>query len=58
MATRYVLARNAAGRPTLQHRVGDELDWTYCGVYIGNWSRLWSDTVIDLLYCRRCKGMS
>lgn len=49
----FVVARNAWGRPTLQHRVEDYVsDYTACGRYIGTWSRSFSDKSIEAILCK------
>lgn len=53
---RYVLARAAGGRPSLQHKLKDNaFDETECGVYIGHWSRAYTDTAIPQILCKKCE---
>lgn len=52
---RYVVARNATGRPTLCHRVSaHSASQTACGTDVRTWSRAYSPEPIEVLYCRRC----
>jgi hypothetical protein len=53
---KYVIARNASGRPTLQHAVRDT-ETTMCGYYIGEWTRFWSNQRMTQMFCKRCKGL-
>jgi hypothetical protein len=53
--THYVLARTYHKRPSLQHVVESPgTEYTSCGVYIGDWTRVWMDRRISVLLCRRC----
>lgn len=52
----FVVARNARGRPMLQHQVDTYQDqYTHCGVRIDGWTREWSHRPLHpLLVCKRC----
>lgn len=52
----YVIARNAHGRPTLQHRLvmgSTYPTMTGCGLVIDAWSRSYSSQRIDAVFCKR-----
>ena len=51
----YVIARNAGKRPTLQHAItARNYSTAACGVSMTGWSRVYSDTPIEVLLCLRC----
>lgn len=49
----YVIARNAGGRPTLQHYTSDYRTST-CGLDITRWSRAYSEVKLREIICRNC----
>lgn len=50
----YVLARNAGGRPTLQHKLVDgSSSMTACGYDCSGWSRAYMPRRIDEILCRK-----
>lgn len=50
----YLIARNAGGRPTLQHLAKDgHGEITACGVNVSAWSRSFSDKPILEVLCMR-----
>lgn len=53
----WAVARNASGRPTLQHAVEPaDLNVTVpgCNLYIAGWSRHYSSQPIAAIACKRC----
>lgn len=50
---RYVIARTARQRPTLQHVLAG---WhsTLCGLDIRGWSRAYQDNEIPQVICKKC----
>jgi hypothetical protein len=53
----YVVARNASGRPTLQHKLLDGgTALTLCGRNVSAWSCAYMHKKIDAIICRRCAG--
>lgn len=55
----YVIARNAGGRPTLQHKLVDgSASETKCGYNMDGWSRSFSTKPIEAVLCRlaACRG--
>lgn len=54
MSELWTVARNAAGRPTLQHATNTQLELTVCGVFVGGWSRSYSATPSSITACKRC----
>jgi hypothetical protein len=55
VTAKYVAARNASGRPTLMHRIGEQFNTTICGYDMAGWSRVFFNESIDILLCKRCK---
>jgi hypothetical protein len=54
--TKYVIARNAGDRPTLQHAVTSYRSRvTLCGWDISMWTRSFSETPMTIMLCKRCK---
>jgi hypothetical protein len=52
----YVIARTAAGRPTLQHKLVDGTSSrTDCNRDISSWSRAYMHKPIEQILCRHCK---
>jgi hypothetical protein len=50
----YVIARNASGRPTLQHKLVDgQASMTCCGTDTSEWSRAFQSKRIEEILCRR-----
>jgi hypothetical protein len=50
----YVIARNAGGRPTLQHKLVDgTASVTECGTDVSSWSRAYSYKRIEEVLCKR-----
>jgi hypothetical protein len=50
----YCVARNASGRPTVQHKLPEGVaSITCCGVEITGWSRAYMNFRIEELLCRR-----
>ncbi len=48
----YVIARNAAGRPCLQHRLVDgQTERTACGRDVSHWSREVLSRRLDSILC-------
>jgi len=55
----YVIARSAAGRPCLQHKLMDgQTEWTACGRYVAGWSRQLMPKRLDAILClsRGCRA--
>jgi len=51
----YVLARNAAGRATLQHKlVAGSSHLTLCGCDTRTWSRVFTNESWRAILCLRC----
>lgn len=50
----YVIARTAAKRPTLMHKVVSATH-AACGVRIDTWSRAYFNVAIPQLLCRNCE---
>lgn len=54
----YVIARNAASRPTLVHK-SDDMNTTVCGLHIYNWSRRFMNILpseLQVMLCLKCKA--
>lgn len=54
----YVIARNAASRPTLVHK-SEDMNITACGLYIHNWSRRFMNVLpseLQVMLCLKCKA--
>lgn len=50
----YVIARNASGRPTLQHKLmPGAASLTACGTPIESWSRAYQSEPIHEVLCKR-----
>lgn len=55
----YIIARTLANRPSLQHRVDSPHDeYTVCGVFVGNWTRLHQTEPLGIMLCFRCKKIA
>lgn len=55
----YVVARNATGRATLQHKVdGRSSAQTVCGRSILGWSRAYQAEPIKAILCKSCERSS
>lgn len=50
----FVLARNAKGRPMLQHIVAAD-NYTRCGYLLTGWSREYTSMRIPILLCKKCE---
>lgn len=51
----WALARNAHGRPMLQHAVTSTSDaHTVCGYLMSGWSRTYTGGPLGILACKRC----
>ena len=56
MEARFVIARTARHRPTLQHRVSDnDTGHTACGLDIRPWSRAYQELPIPQVICMKCE---
>lgn len=55
---RYVIARTARNRPTLQHKVGPSSRIALCGVSLTGWSLYYSDRKFGPLLCKRCERIN
>ena len=56
MDPRFVIARTASRRPTLQHRVAEGgAGRTVCGLDIRPWSRAYQEAPISQIICKRCE---
>lgn len=55
---RYVVARGASKRPTLQHVVGSNYSWTLCGLQMVNWSRAYQVEPIGAILCIKCRRLN
>lgn len=51
----YVVARNAKGRPMLQHIAAAD-GYTRCGYLLTGWSREYTQFKIPVLLCKKCEG--
>ena len=52
---KYVIARNAGNRPTLQHAAtGYRSNNAVCGQDLTTWTRVWSDAPLGALLCMKC----
>lgn len=49
----YVLARNASGRPMLQHITAAD-GYTRCGYSLQGWSREYTSIKLPILLCKKC----
>lgn len=49
----YVVARNASGRPTLQHLLLPGTNATACGWSVLEWSRAYQAKPIEAILCRQ-----
>ena len=54
MFRQYLIARTAAGRPSLMHKVGLIPGKTACGLDVRGWSRAWMDHPIPEILCKKC----
>ena len=55
----FVIARNASGRPCLQHKLVDgQTERTACGRDLSNWSRELIRQRLDAILClsKACRG--
>lgn len=53
----YIIARTAAKRPTLQHRLDPYAAYkTLCGIEVSTWSRSYSHTAIPEVLCKKCEA--
>lgn len=51
----WAIARNAGGRPMLQHAVTSTSDaYTVCGYLMAGWSRIYTGGPLPILACKRC----
>jgi hypothetical protein len=51
----WALARNAYGRPMLQHAVTSTADaYTVCGYLMAGWSRIYTGGPLSILAGKRC----
>jgi len=49
----YVIARNASGRPTVQHRLNDRDNTrTGCGYDMSPWSRAYMNVKYKAVFCK------
>lgn len=54
----FVIARTAKGRPTLMHQLGtNTYARTACGQDVSAWSRSYHDSVIEAVFCKKCKAI-
>lgn len=54
--TVYFIARNAHGKPTLQHALDVRRNgYSACGTKVYGWSRVYTDAVLRGFLCRRCE---
>lgn len=54
----YVVARNASGRATLEHKLVEGFQRTGCGTDISAWSCYYTHVRIEAILCLRrgCRG--
>lgn len=53
----YIIARTAAKRPTLQHKLANGLMlMTLCGLDTRNWSRAYQQQPITQILCKKCEA--
>jgi len=52
----YIVARSAAGRPTLQHALAG-WNTTLCGIDVRGWSRAYQENPIPEIVCKKCRRL-